>query len=81
MMPAGTKTSPVKAGQDDRETHGDIGNGPFVPRYGVEDFIPMPQTSIGFQAGGNGCHPGAMAGDRDSWSVVSPQAPPRGNDP
>jgi hypothetical protein len=29
------------------------------PNYGAEDFLPTPQTPIGFQADGNGWYPGA----------------------
>lgn len=30
-----------------------------VPRYGAADFVPTPETPIGFRADGNGWYPGA----------------------
>jgi hypothetical protein len=37
------------------------------PRYGAEDFLPTPQTPIGFQADGNGWYPGATPQVVEWW--------------
>ena len=37
------------------------------PRYGAEDFLPTPQTPIGFQADGSGWYPGAKLEVLEWW--------------
>jgi hypothetical protein len=41
--------------------------GPTIPRFGAADFVPTPETPIGFQADGNGWYPGATPAVVEWW--------------